>query len=536
MMMLGLLLFAVLMVLVFVVTWRGTRGMGDTAKVLTRGGVGILTVLPLVMLAVMSLSESVNTTFDKIEGALPPAEDGASGAPPAPKLSRKKPAKPAAVPPPSPAPSAPGTSGTTGVEPGAAGPPPDAAMAPPPPMPPEEPTPTPTPPTTSRDFALDDEAATRGLGGIEEEAAEEAPEEAAGAPAPAAANGERDAKWDIVPVYYGTDRERSEDTERLNYDDRRGRRLELGRALVTVPKSHTIPQIERPWTLRIPIIGIEIGESENPEEHFTMKEIKALSEAELLALVAERLAKSQRYKKHALIFVHGFNTTFDFAIYRTAQIAYDLKFDGAPFAYSWPSGGGVLNYTYDSQSSGQAQPFLKDFINMVLNKTGADAVSLIAHSMGNQPTLQVLKDLKASKPDGVIFHQIILAAPDVDRDIFENIANDIKGLAKGMTLYAAKNDKALAISRNVNGGVPRAGDVSEQGPLILEGVDTIDVTSVSTDSFGLNHSGYAENNDLLQDVKALIATGVRPPERRISTTKPILQEGQTYWEFRPPAQ
>ena len=105
-----------------------------------------------------------------------------------------------------------------------------------------------------------------------------------------------------------------------------------------------------------------------------------------------------------------------------------------------------------------------------------------------------------------------------------------------MTLYAAKNDKALAISRNVNGGIPRAGDVSEQGPLILDGVDTIDVTSVSTDSFGLNHSGYAENNDLLQDVKALIETGVRPPEQRFSTTKPVSQEGKTYWEFWPPAQ
>ncbi len=522
---LGLILFTVLMVVVFVVTWRGTRGMGNTAKVLTRGGVGILTVLPLVMLFALNLQGDMADLDARLEAPLPPATDASEAE--AAKAARRraererrsraseKAAKPSIIQPP-----------MTGAEPGAAEPVPDAAMAPPPPA-----------PAPSLDFAPDDEATTRGLGGEEEEAAEEAPEEAAGAPPPAAANGDSDAKWDVVPVYFGTDRARVEDSERLDYGDARGRRLELGRALVTVPKSHTIPQIERPWTLRIPIIGIEIGESENPEEHFTMKEIKAFSEQELLALVAERLAKSQRYKKHALIFVHGFNTTFDYAIYRTAQIAYDLKFDGAPFAYSWPSGGGVLNYTYDSQSSGQAQPFLKDFINMVLNKTGAEAVSLIAHSMGNQPTLQVLKDLKASKPEGVVFHQIILAAPDVDRHIFENVAKEIKGLAKGMTLYAAKNDKALAISRNVHGGVPRAGDVpEEEGPLILDGVDTIDVTSVSTDSLGLNHSGYAENNDLLQDVKALIETGVRPPEQRISTTKPVSQEGKTYWEFKPPSQ
>ncbi len=73
----------------------------------------------------------------------------------------------------------------------------------------------------------------------------------------------------------------------------------------------------------------------------------------------ERLAQSQRFKDHAVVFIHGYNTSFDFAIYRTAQVAYDLKFDGAAFAYSWPSGGGLASYTYDRESSGQAEPYLK---------------------------------------------------------------------------------------------------------------------------------------------------------------------------------
>ena len=32
---------------------------------------------------------------------------------------------------------------------------------------------------------------------------------------------------------------------------------------------------------------------------------------------------------------------------RTAQIAYDLKFEGAPIVYSWPSQEGLLSYTVD---------------------------------------------------------------------------------------------------------------------------------------------------------------------------------------------
>jgi esterase/lipase superfamily enzyme len=338
--------------------------------------------------------------------------------------------------------------------------------------------------------------------------------------------------WDVVPVYYGTDRAQAPNEKRLDYGSERGRRLELGQALVTVPKAHKVPTIERPWAIRIPYLNVAIyEEAEDPTRHFTMQEVKALTEQEFLALVQARLAASARYKDHAFIFVHGYNTSFDYAIYRTAQIAYDMKFDGAPFAYSWPSGGGLASYTYDRESSGQSEPYLKEFVQLVINKTGAKSVSIIAHSMGNQPTLQVLRDLRYSKPEGVAISQIILAAPDVDRDNFENIARDIQGLASGVTLYAAGNDRALQVSRNFYGGIPRAGDVPPTGPLVLPGIDTIDVTAASMDILALNHSGYAENNKLLTDIAALIATGTRPPKTRTPIFEEITTPKGLYWRF-----
>lgn len=336
--------------------------------------------------------------------------------------------------------------------------------------------------------------------------------------------------WDVVPVYYGTDRARVSGDSRLDYGSDRGRRLELGRALVTVPKTHQVPTIERPWALRVFNITL-YEEAEDPNRHFTMEEVKALSEDEFLELVRARLAGSARYRNHAFIFVHGYNTSFDFAIYRTAQISYDLKFDGAAFAYSWPSGGGLASYTYDRESSGQAEPYLKEFMELVINKTGAQSVSVIAHSMGNQPTLQVLRDLRRSTPGSVRISQVILAAPDVDRDNFANIARDIQGLSAGVTLYAAGNDRALIVSRSFYGGIPRAGDVPPTGPLVLPGIDTIDVSAASMDSLGLNHSGYAENNALLQDIAALIATGVRPPKLRTPALEEIATDNGAYWRY-----
>ncbi len=55
-------------------------------------------------------------------------------------------------------------------------------------------------------------------------------------------------------------------------------------------------------------------------------------------------------------------------------------------------------------------------------------MSIIAHSMGNQPLMDVLRDMRSSAPAGVEISQVILAAPDVDADSFSNLAQDDPGL------------------------------------------------------------------------------------------------------------
>lgn len=257
---------------------------------------------------------------------------------------------------------------------------------------------------------------------------------------------------------------------------------------------------------------------------------------EYLKLIRERLAASNSFKDHAVVFIHGFNTTFDYAIFRAAQMAYDLKFDGASFVYSWPSKGqlGLQDYGYDRGSAEQAEPYLKEFLQLVTRETGAKTVSIIAHSMGNLVLLPVLRDLKNATPAGVTISQIILAAPDVDRDRFEQLANEIKGIAKGTTLYVASNDWALELSKRLAGSVARAGDAPPSGPLLLAGVDTIDVTDTGTDIFALHHSGYAEKKALLEDIREIILTGKRPPEGRVPPLQRVLIDRGIYWRY--PAQ
>jgi esterase/lipase superfamily enzyme len=349
---------------------------------------------------------------------------------------------------------------------------------------------------------------------------------AAGAAAPSQGD------WDVVPVFYGTDRVRKDGPKRALYGAERARRLELGQALVTVPAAHRVPRIERPFALRVPYVQVVLYEQEeDPKRHFTIKELRALSREAFLALVRERVRGGYAFKDHALVFVHGYNTGFEHALYRTAQLAYDLKFDGAAFLYSWPSGAGVIGYSRDRESATQAEPYLKEFLDLVVRETGAKSVSVIAHSMGNLPLLNVLRDLGPALPDGVRLNELILAAPDVDRDVFANMAASIRPYGRGITLYCSASDRAMGVSRRFAGGVPRAGDVPAEGPVIVPGVDTIDVTATSTDLFALNHSAYAEKSSLLNDIGLILQTGERPPERRI----PILQKVGTatghFWRY-----
>ncbi len=134
-------------------------------------------------------------------------------------------------------------------------------------------------------------------------------------------------------------------------------------------------------------------------------------------------------------------------------------------------------------------------------------------------------------PADVRLNQIILAAPDVDRDVFSNLAAKIQQYGRGVTMYCSSNDLAMSVARRVAGGVPRAGDVSGDGPVIVAGVDTIDVSQTSTDLFALNHSTYAERSALLNDIGLLLQTGERPPDARIPILQRVASPRGDFWRY-----
>jgi esterase/lipase superfamily enzyme len=230
---------------------------------------------------------------------------------------------------------------------------------------------------------------------------------------------------------------------------------------------------------------------------------------------------------NAFLFVHGYNVTFADAARRTAQMAYDLRFDGAPVFYSWPSRGVTAAYTVDEQNVEWAERNLRGFLSDFFAESQARNVYLIAHSMGNRALTRALASVVEQRPDvRSRLRQVVLTAPDIDADVFRrDIAPALIAQGAPITLYASSGDVALAASRRVH-GAPRAGD-SGRGLVLLSGIDTIDASDVDTSLLG--HSYFAETRSVLSDMFYLFR-GMAPDKRfGLEQTD---SNGLRYWRFK----
>ncbi len=313
----------------------------------------------------------------------------------------------------------------------------------------------------------------------------------------------------------------------------RGDRLSLGRAHVTIPRTARAKgHILRPR--QVTFLNVSLySEAEDPRRHFTIGDFEALDPAQFVRTASEHGGKGQRFKDQAVVFVHGYNTTFEHALYRTAQLAYDLEFDGVPYLYSWPSKGEESGYLYDRDSADRARTYFLQFLGKIAHETKAKKIHIIAHSMGTRPLLEALRTDHGRTARQLRIGEVILAAPDIDADVFRDIAMTIAGAAQGMTLYASANDRALKASKAIAGGKPRAGDVPASGPVVTPGIETVDITEAGPDSImGLNHTTYAERSHVLSDMWLLLKEGVHPPDKRFAVFREISQpSGGTYWKY-----
>lgn len=321
-----------------------------------------------------------------------------------------------------------------------------------------------------------------------------------------------------IPVYFVTDRNYNNVKDVYEQFGTQRSKLKYGKSWVSIPNGHKVGQIESPsiWSFEF---------AEDTKKHVVLQYNKLYSKASFFNQLSADIKKSS--KKSSFLFVHGYNVSFADAAKRTAQISYDLKFDGEPVFYSWPSTASLSGYTMDEANIQWAQTNLKNFLKDYLSKSEAEEIFLVAHSMGNRGLARAIIDVIRENPElKSKIKEIILAAPDIDADVFKrDIAPKMVTLTqKPITLYVASDDLALQASKEVH-GYARAGD-SGNDLIVLKGIETIDASGIDT-SF-LSHSYFADTSSIIDDIYDLIKSGKRAASRK--RLKPISFKNKSYWK------
>ncbi len=310
-----------------------------------------------------------------------------------------------------------------------------------------------------------------------------------------------------VPVYFATDRKRTDSLDpNLRFGG--GRNLEdgyltYGRANITIPRFHRMGVVERPrwWKLEF---------QEDSKKHVVMLEPVLMDRDGFYAEIRDSAGSA--HQNELFMFIHGFNVPYADAMRRTGQMVFDLGFGGVAFCYSWPSQGDFTKYPVDKENSDWTIPHLTKVLVDLQEETAFDKVHIIAHSMGTRVLSSALAEARDQGFD-LKLNNVILAAPDIDADIFkEQILPKIKGSAQRLTMYASSGDTALNLSTKFNGS--RRLGLSGDGMVVIpEMMDTVDASGIDTSLIG--HSYYGSQKAVVADLFKLVIQGLLPPDRSL---------------------
>jgi esterase/lipase superfamily enzyme len=227
------------------------------------------------------------------------------------------------------------------------------------------------------------------------------------------------------------------------------------------------------------------------------------------AALATLIKQTGRTK--VLVFVHGFNTRFDDAVYRFAQITHDSKVAAIPVLFTWPSRGQtrLRAYTYDRESANYSRDAFENLLDLLASQANVTEISVLAHSMGNWVTLEALRSrsIRAGRVAGNAkvskLKDVMLVAPDVDVDVFRTQLDRMGSARPRISLFISQDDRALSMSKVIWGGVSRLGDVDpSQEPYRSEferaHIEVFDLTN-------LKSSDSTNHDKAFHDVTSVVA-------------------------------
>ena len=304
------------------------------------------------------------------------------------------------------------------------------------------------------------------------------------------------------PVWFGTNRKLLDANDPgKGFGSEFDPQMHFGKRIVRIPSSHRPGELGSPLWRRL---------LTRVDDRISVDPATVLAADAFTRDVRRFLAGLDPDDRNVLVYIHGFNTSFDEATARAAQLGFDLQVPGITVLYSWPSRGSVSAYLSDLSSIEASEEHIAAFLVKVTELADRGKVHIIAHSMGNRGLLRAMHraTTQAALRTGTRFGQIFLSAPDVDANLFRQLASVYPQVAEHTTLYVADQDKAIAALEWLTeddraGGAPPV--------VVMPGIDTVRVHGTSL--FRLGHSYFAEEPDVLRDIRAQLYWR-EPPEKR----------------------
>ncbi len=301
----------------------------------------------------------------------------------------------------------------------------------------------------------------------------------------------------LYPVLYGTNRKPvygPANKVPTTYSGERDRELHYGRVFVSIPKHHRIGSQGSWW-----------GTMTGTDPLLKIEKIDEMADRDAFLSLARRALGPVTGPQdgYVVVYVHGYNNPFDDAAIRAAQLGADL--DVPPnhmMLFSWPALHDPLKYTVDEATVDASEIFLRQFlIDIAARVAQGRKIHLIAHSMGNRALLRVVHALATDPATSSIkFGQIILAAADVDRELFGALGDSYVKSSDRTTVYLSPYDFAVGLSSNVVHDYPRVG-CGDKPQVVVPGI--ANVVSTLPDDFP-SHGYFGDTSLILADIKNLL--------------------------------
>ena len=319
-----------------------------------------------------------------------------------------------------------------------------------------------------------------------------------------------------VEMLVATTREAAPDSADL-YSGERGLNLSFVDVTISIPPSsaRTVGEVQRPKNA--------VGD---PQTDFVLVSADRLDAAGALAALNRGVTRVP--DRRVMVFVHGYNNRFDDAVFRLAQIVHDSDADVYPVLFTWPSRAKLLSYGYDRESANYSRTELETVLRSLARDPSVGEVNILAHSMGNWLTMEALRQMAIR--DGRISPKIttvMLAAPDIDVDVFREQMRDIGTTHPDMILFVSGDDRALAVSKRLWQSSKRLGAIDPtaepyRSQIAGSELTVIDLTQVETGD-SLHHGKFAQSPEVVQLIGNRLMAGQTLTDSRASFGDRVIQ-------------